>query len=164
VALAELGLFSISALTAAVKYRKLRIAWSVVWGIACVLLVALWVRSYASNDLLHRVDASGWMLGIQSDSVTSALIYAPLSTSPTPGMGPKGWFLQSTDAGGSGIRPGLKMRNGIVYLAAPFWVLTVGITTVAVLPFVPFHFGLRTLLIATTLVAVGLELIVWTAR
>jgi hypothetical protein len=29
-----------------VRYRKLRIAWSVVWGIACVLLCVLWSRSY----------------------------------------------------------------------------------------------------------------------
>src|SRR5690348_12392415 len=28
------------------KHRKLRIAWSVVWGTVAVLLVALWVRSY----------------------------------------------------------------------------------------------------------------------
>ena len=28
------------------RYRKLRIAWSVVMGIACVLLIVLWVRSY----------------------------------------------------------------------------------------------------------------------
>ena len=28
------------------RYRKLRIAWSVGWGIACVLLIVLWVRSY----------------------------------------------------------------------------------------------------------------------
>jgi hypothetical protein len=26
------------------KHRKLRIAWSVTWGMACVLLIALWVR------------------------------------------------------------------------------------------------------------------------
>src|SRR6478609_9016585 len=28
------------------NYRKLRIAWSVVWGIATVLLIALWAGSY----------------------------------------------------------------------------------------------------------------------
>jgi hypothetical protein len=27
-------------------FRKLRIAWSVFWGVACVLMVVLWVRSY----------------------------------------------------------------------------------------------------------------------
>ena len=32
------------------KYRKLRIAWSVGCGFACVLLIALWVRSYAWRD------------------------------------------------------------------------------------------------------------------
>jgi hypothetical protein len=29
------------------RFRKLRIAWSVFWGIACVLLIVLWVRSYS---------------------------------------------------------------------------------------------------------------------
>src|SRR5262245_38540076 len=28
------------------RFRKLRIAWSVVWGILAVLLLMLWVRSY----------------------------------------------------------------------------------------------------------------------
>jgi hypothetical protein len=30
-------------------YRKLRIAWSVGWGIACVLLIVLWGDSYWSG-------------------------------------------------------------------------------------------------------------------
>src|SRR4051794_22609027 len=32
------------------RFRKLRIAWSVFWGVACVLLIALWVRSYLWID------------------------------------------------------------------------------------------------------------------
>ena len=32
------------------KYRKLRIAWSVAWGMLAVLLIALWVRSYWHVD------------------------------------------------------------------------------------------------------------------
>src|SRR5689334_1540725 len=32
------------------KYRKLRIAWSVAWGIVAGLLVVLWVRSYNFRD------------------------------------------------------------------------------------------------------------------
>src|SRR5690349_76522 len=32
------------------KYRKLRIAWSVVLGLVAVLLIVLWVRSYKSQD------------------------------------------------------------------------------------------------------------------
>ena len=33
------------------NYRKLRIAWSAVWGIAAVLLCVLWVRSHYSLRL-----------------------------------------------------------------------------------------------------------------
>src|SRR4051794_8633021 len=32
------------------RFRKLRIAWSVFWGVACVLLIVLWVRSYYVSD------------------------------------------------------------------------------------------------------------------
>jgi hypothetical protein len=33
------------------RYRKLRIAWSVAWGVLAVLLLTLWVRSYGRLDL-----------------------------------------------------------------------------------------------------------------
>ncbi len=33
------------------RYRKLRIVWSVFWGLAAVLLIVLWVRSYWVWDL-----------------------------------------------------------------------------------------------------------------
>src|SRR5262245_48238569 len=32
--------------------RGLQIAWSVWWGIVCVLLIGLWVRSYATVDIV----------------------------------------------------------------------------------------------------------------
>src|SRR5438105_1666000 len=38
------------------RFRKLRIAWSVFWGLAAVLLIALWVRSYW---ILNSLDVSG---------------------------------------------------------------------------------------------------------
>src|SRR3954471_5078772 len=37
-------------LEAPMKYRKLRIAWSVGWGLLAVLLTVLWVRSYLMTD------------------------------------------------------------------------------------------------------------------
>jgi hypothetical protein len=33
------------------RFRKLRIAWSVICGIACVLLIVLWVQGYWSFSL-----------------------------------------------------------------------------------------------------------------
>jgi hypothetical protein len=45
------------------KHRKLRIAWSVAWGIVAALLVALWVRSYASRDILTwQITAEHWLI------------------------------------------------------------------------------------------------------
>jgi hypothetical protein len=39
------------------RFRKLRIAWSVGWGILCVLLIVLWVRGYSRwEDGLYRRD------------------------------------------------------------------------------------------------------------
>src|SRR3954464_13617438 len=35
------------------RFRKLRLAWSVFWGIACVLLIALWIRSYWHIDIIE---------------------------------------------------------------------------------------------------------------
>src|SRR4051794_35350336 len=35
------------------KYRKLRIAWSVVWGLAALVLICLWARSYLRIDTLE---------------------------------------------------------------------------------------------------------------
>src|SRR4051812_39579519 len=34
------------------RFRKSRIAWSVFWGLACVLLIVLWVRSYRWTEIV----------------------------------------------------------------------------------------------------------------
>src|SRR6478672_7388084 len=35
------------------RFRRLRIAWSVAWSTAAVLIIALWVRSYWRFDAFH---------------------------------------------------------------------------------------------------------------
>src|SRR6476619_8397745 len=35
------------------RYRKLRIAWSVVWGVVALPLVVLWVRSYWYDEWIY---------------------------------------------------------------------------------------------------------------
>src|ERR1700712_4224431 len=50
------------------KYRKLRIAWSVGFGSVAVLLIVLWVRSYSWHDTIiyeegARSTAAGWNKG-----------------------------------------------------------------------------------------------------
>ena len=39
-----------------VKYRKLRFTWSAICGVLCLLLFALWVRSYSWMDAVPRLN------------------------------------------------------------------------------------------------------------
>jgi hypothetical protein len=41
------------------RFRELRIAWSVFWGVATVLLIVLWVRSYWRADNFDGNTQSG---------------------------------------------------------------------------------------------------------
>jgi hypothetical protein len=51
------------------RYRKLRIAWSVGWGVVCLALIVLWVRSYYVPSRLLRANTSQTeATGIQSSS------------------------------------------------------------------------------------------------
>src|SRR6187549_3492704 len=58
------------------KYRKLRITWSVAWGVVAVLLCVLWVRSYTTWD---RCYWPGSNLGVQlnSDAGHIVLVVGP---------------------------------------------------------------------------------------
>jgi hypothetical protein len=51
------------------RFRMLRIAWSVGCGIAAVLLIALWMRGYYRTDKFHRVQAKTWT-GVESSMGT----------------------------------------------------------------------------------------------
>jgi hypothetical protein len=48
------------------KFRKLRILWSVLCGLACVLLIVLWVRSYWRTEEVFGPLAGPYNLGIDS--------------------------------------------------------------------------------------------------
>jgi hypothetical protein len=161
------------------KHRKLRIAWSVAWGVAAVLLAALWVRSYWWQDTLH-VNYAGRdtpnYSGTKSVNVTSAQGRIAVSNKPMR------WALQIvTDH--SEISKTFQPSNytddfGNVPSATwfrvmrwsnpphtsvefPNWFLALCFSSLALAPWLRVRFSLRTLLIVATLVAVGLGLIVW---
>jgi hypothetical protein len=46
------------------RFRKLRIAWSVGYGLACVLLIVLWVRSYFWTDQITRQESSNQFIAV----------------------------------------------------------------------------------------------------
>ena len=57
------------------KYRKLRIAWSVAWGVVAVLLCVLWVRSYWWDDV-HRIPNADIVATVRSGIVALVGIVA----------------------------------------------------------------------------------------
>jgi hypothetical protein len=139
------------------RFRKLRIAWSVGCVIACALLIALCVRSYrwcdnALSVLGHDLASVRGNVVIDDticfESVDGKIIYL--------GGGAAGRFcaLSISLANVAYVRQG----NGI---AVPYWALVFPLAVFTSAPWLRWQFSLRTLLIATTLVAVVLGAIVW---
>ncbi len=94
--------------------RYLRIAFSAVCGVVCVLLVVLWW------NILH-IQKSILGFGIASE--------------------PQTWTLR-----------------------VPYWFTIALLATCGCAPWIPYRFSLRTLLIATTLLALTLGLVIATTR
>jgi hypothetical protein len=134
------------------RNRKLRIVWSVAWGLVCVLLIALWVRSYWWEDTI-----SYKKLGVLSNRGT-------LYFGRDDVLATSAWSMASDPATYKSELP-----QGIGWVNDPFWffiysphyIIVVMSAAIAVLPWLRWRFSLRTLLIAMTLVAVVLGLIVW---
>jgi hypothetical protein len=147
------------------RYRKLRIAWSVGCAIACVLLIGLWMRSYWWEDDItcfrtcpigHAYSAEGHITFNRIESVSSAetewhLYTTQITSAPTESENaPSFWWVETGHH-----------RELIV----PHWFLAAVFGMFAAVPAVlpsKWRFSLRTLLIATMLVAVVLGLIVYT--
>jgi hypothetical protein len=149
------------------KYRNLRIAWSVVWGVAAVLLVVLWVRSYWWADLLgYRIGqtyvAAGSGRGIaffrwttfQPSVTVGNKVGWELSEGPTgtidSSLKPLEWSLDTNPAAAFGF-----------FISVPCWFCVACSAALSFVALNRYRFSLRTLLIATTLVAIMLGLIVW---
>jgi hypothetical protein len=135
--------------------RGLRIAWSAWWGILCVLLVVLWVRSYSWKDLLSGHVGNRWFV------IESAEGRLAFRSQDNAGGISTTWRIDSW--GTRTQRYGTRINDDLIFR---HWSLAFTFAILASLPcMVRFpsrlRFRLRTLLIATTLIAVVLGLIVW---
>jgi hypothetical protein len=158
------------------RFRKLRIAWSVGWIIACVLLIVLWVRSYYVNDVVWNVNKSFVVITIGSTSGTAYLfrenrgvasITVALSgggTATDKVSQTFGW--KHTSSKPAKIDSMFKWESTAtaIMIHIPYWLLEVPFVAAGLIPWLPRRFTLRTLLIATTVVAVVLGLIVYAVR
>jgi hypothetical protein len=146
--------------------RRLRIAASVFFAVVAVALCMLWVRSYWQSNILFRVDSNGMLTTFGSNSGYAYLVRRDISRVPLLFKKPHGWKLDageaySTATSGSAAWPELTRQKGTVTI--PYWCLVAVLAGAAAIPVLPTRFSLRTLLIATTLVAVVLGLGVWAA-
>ena len=142
--------------------RYLRIAFSATCLIACMLLIVLWVRSYWKMDILdvplHRWQVvfgsyHGYALATFDGFETDDRDWNMRSYGPT-------WFPEFPTR----FRFGIQRVPTFVYVEGPYWVCVLVAATIgilAALPWIRWRFSLRSLLIATTLVAVVLGVIVW---
>jgi hypothetical protein len=147
------------------KYRKLRIAWSVWWGVGAVLLIALWVRSYwwcnsiyiqhSTQVRIARVFSMQGRIGISSrqhgmdTKFRSFKLGEPME--------------YTDDYGRNSTSAWIRIMRWVSFteVLVPYWLVVFLCGSSATAPWIAFRFSLRTLLIATTLVGVLLGLIVW---
>src|SRR4029079_2241688 len=134
------------------KHRKLQIAWSLVCGLAAVLLIALWVRSYWWTDTTSFSEVVS--------SYGNLHFYQRIVITFAPGDQPLRCYGYAY-ASDRVVITNIYGRSGPTI---PFWVTVVPAIVIAFTPWIRYHFSLRTLFIATTLIAVVLSLIALTLR
>jgi hypothetical protein len=129
-----------------------------------VLLIVLWVRSYFAHDAL------GCVLGsrhLQIDSAYGGLgIFAARRVKHVEaGLGFDSWSLGPNIYSNWGFERRTDMSGSFVIVGFPDWFVILIATTLAVVPWIRWsrRFSLRTLLIATTLIAMMLGIVVYTS-
>jgi hypothetical protein len=151
------------------RFRKLRIAWSVGWGLVAVLLIVLWVRSYEWDDLFPTNISPTSIMNFRSRSGTIKIAFG----SPSRFYPRTAWQLESQRKCPAWQNPDpLPNRFGFGTLQIganfvvrlPHWFCCAFFILAAAILWLPTRFSLRTLLIAMTLVAVVLGLIVYAVR
>jgi hypothetical protein len=156
------------------KYGKLRIAFSAMCGLLCLLLFALWWRSYWWEDYAYNPITSQRALVIYSYKGQSQfrLGYSQNGFARVPGQLPfwmhsanhLGWTSISEPASGrkprySGFDIDLIQQTG-PFITAPHWFVMLTMIAVGAAPWIKWskRFSLRTLFIAATIIAVILGL------
>jgi hypothetical protein len=148
------------------RFRKLRITWTAICGIACVLLIVLWVRSYnrtetvskTNKNLISTTFGSGYGLAYFIRSDDSAVVFG----NPFEAAEESGWKYSSV--AGPPHKLGWKSDAKLLIVPVPYWCPVLLAAALATAPWLTRRFSLRTLLVATTLIAVVLGLIVWSIR
>jgi hypothetical protein len=150
--------------------RKLRFAFSATSGIVSILLVALWIRSCTWVDAVNGQVTGKYAVGIGSLPGSIAAYIYPNEEHPSL---PR-WTLTSveTDRWLKSTRGGVPHPTRLwgafhaerFMIVVPYWFATIVLLVSAALSLVPWihwQFSLRSLLIATTLLALVMGCVVY---
>jgi hypothetical protein len=150
------------------RFRKLRITWSVGCGIACVLLIVLWVRSYWWSDqyvfpagqIRYGACSLRGCIGLYDCDDTNVAADSDVGYLSEP----ESYCDFGDDTPQYFYWFRFKSLPGGIAIILPMWFAVATSVAAAFAPWVRIRFSLRTLLIVTTLVAVVLGGIVWSIR
>ena len=134
------------------RFRKLRIAWSVGCGLLAVLLIVLWMRSHDYLELGWGVFASTDIAFVSKDGAIT-LAAAPRSRISLSQERSRLW--------GWEVHPShrtFKFDGNAWHTSFPHWLPVLFASGLAGVSWIPRRYSLRTLLIATTVVAAALGL------
>lgn len=164
--------------------RYTRIAFSCTCAIACALLIVVWARSYWRFDQFARLGSNATyfgctsaqgrvLLGSSNDPMLSTVFgtrwirrefslknwdeatniaFFPASVSKSDAPAIFSWLQFNRN---------FYIQSGASYeITLPYWLLVVPFATLAAIPWMRWRFSLRTLLIATTVIAAILGAIV----
>ena len=138
--------------------KYLRIAVTALSLTACVLLIALWVRGQFWVDWVHIPLTGGHIVTVAS--WPGCLIIRIMDVDAAL---PQLWFSYPVSEHGRQVWRALYWSADGSFLM-PCWLAVLITVTLAAFPWLPLRrFSLRTLLIATTLVAVALGIIISTS-
>ena len=153
---------------ARMRYRKLRIAWSVLWSVAAVLLILLWAHSYGRQGIHYF---RGTFCETQSSNGRFAFTYHRpeyyLDAKTNTLQSRTGFMMQKMPEWLSSRGLNLFWSYRFFRIELPYKLLLPLAALVTIAPWIPslrFSFSLRSLLIATTLIAFGLGMIVYAIR
>jgi hypothetical protein len=150
------------------KYRKLRIAWSIACGVLCLLLIALWMRSYIVRDSAFWPRAT---VGVEINSIAGHVV---LFVAYEQFVGGEQFRIRHEP-----ITPNdeARVKRGILgflyrpqpqgfNVHVPFWFLESATVAAATAPWIHWskRFTLRTLLIGMSVIAAVLGLAIWASR
>jgi hypothetical protein len=144
------------------RFRKLRIAWSAVFGLLCLLMVAWWIRGYWWQD-------DGFVKFVPSQQVQYSAGEGRMCL----------WFEHSQtnkwygwDGTAIQVRTGPTVPNRIPWFDVGFWphmtrvyaahcFLTMVLGSLAAVVWCPRRFSIRGILITTAVIATILSVIMW---